>query len=299
MEILNISEKKFNTLKPFELEKNIFNGEAKLFVYEEKNKWDKQQYILKKLYNDFGTVFSNKLYTVNELIDKKRFIDIDELVMPDRIVTIDSKVVGFIMPLIENINFKTMLDSIEFSNEQKIAYFKEIGEILEKMRKVREYTSVHEFYLNDIHENNFILNKETGKINAVDLDSCKIGHNLPFVSKYLSPFSPINEFSKYRKVTSGLSVGGCILPDQNTDIFCYVITILNYLVGRNINNFKMVEFFDYLTYLHTLGVSYELIDKFALIFSNKENENPYEYLDELVNVIGKSHYNVYKLTKKK
>lgn len=61
----------------------------------------------------------------------------------------------------------------------------------------------------------------------------------------------------------------------------------------------MDEFYDYLSYLHSLGISYELIDMFALVYTEHENISPYEYLDELSSVVGRSHYNVYKMLKKK
>lgn len=299
MRMMNMSEKRFDNLEPLILPNHVYNTEAKLFVLEEKNKWKKRKYVLKKLFNDSGRLFSNKLYTINELIDKSDEISIPELVLPDRLVSIYGNIVGFTMPYIENINLQTILNSYEYSNEQKIGYFKEIGEILEHMKKIRDYTSVTEFYLNDLHENNFILNKETGKINVVDLDSCKIGFNSAFAARYLNSKSPVNVVSKYRKVSSAIYNDYRILPDENTDLYCYIIIILNYLYGGNVSDLSMPEFYGYLSYLHELGVSYELIDKIALVYTEKDNENIYPYLDEFVGVIGRSHHNVYKLVRKK
>jgi len=298
MRVMNISEKKFDSLKPLELQNDIFNTESELYIIEDKNKWAKRQSVLKKLYINSGTVFSNKLYTVNELIDNKDKINIDELVMPEYIVTIYGKIVGFTVPYVDNINFKHVLDSMEFTNSQKIDYFKQIGQILHEMANVREYTPVKDFYLNDLHENNLIYNKKTGKINVVDLDSCKIGDNFPFVSKYLSPLSPINGVNKYKKLNINY-IGGFFIPNENTDLFCYIVMILNYLYGGRITSLSIEEYYDYLTYLRSIGVSYELVDKFSLIYTEKNNENIYEYLDELVNVIGRSNQHVYEYVKKK
>lgn len=297
MKVLNMSEKKFSELEHYELEDSIFNTEAKMLIYESKNKWLKKKYILKKLYNDSGTVFSNKLYTVNELSDNKDLINIDELILPERLVSIHGDIVGFLMPFIENINFKTVMDSNDFSIEQKIDFLKEIGEILEKMKKVRMYTRISDFYLNDIHENNFILNKETGKINVVDLDSCKINNNLVFASRYLSSFNCIDNVSKYRKIDDNISVGGMYYVDENTEYYCYIIMILNYLYGSKITELNIAEFYNYLSYLHDIGGSYELLDMFSYIYMEKDNINPYEYLDELKYIAGRSRHNVYKLRK--
>lgn len=299
MRVMNISEKRFKELVPLELPEDIYNMESDLYIIEEKTKWLKRKYILKKFCNDVDTVFSNKLYTINELIGKKDEIGIEELIMPEKLISVYGKIVGYTMPLIDNINFKHVLTSIKFSNEQKIAYFKEIGEILNKMKKVRQYTSITDFYLNDLHENNFILNKNTGRINVVDMDSCKINGNSTFISRYLFPFSPISDVSKYVQLEQIQSVGGVYKIDENTDLFCYIVMILNYLSGTKITSLSIDEYYDYLSYLHSIGVSYELIDMFALVYTGHDNVNPYEYLDELVNVVGRSSYKVYEYIKKK
>jgi len=299
MKVLNMSEKRFNELERFSLPNNVFNTEGQMFMLEDKKRWLKKMYLLKRLYKDRGTVFSNKLFTVSELIDKRDMIGIEELVLPEKLVAVNSEIVGFTVPFVENINFQTVLDSYEFTPEQKIKMFKEIGAILEKMREVRIYTSLNDFYLNDIHENNFILNRQTGRINVVDLDSCKINYNLTFGARYLSSFAPISSVSKYKPSSELISVGGEFTIDENTEYYCYMVMILNYMLGMRITNFNIDEFYNYLTYLHSIGVSYELLEMFELIYVEKDNVNPYEYIDELASVVGKSHYNVYKLTRKK
>lgn len=295
MKVLNMSSNSFNELKLFSLPSNVFKNEGDLFVFEENG----NKHLIKKLHKHSGTVFSNKLYTINELIDKKEQIGIKELVFPERLIAVHNKIIGFSMPLIDNINFQTILDSSEFSVEQKIKYFKEIGEILEKMRNIRENTPLEDFYLNDMHENNFILNKETGKINVVDLDSCKINSNLTFGSRYLSLFAPISNVSKYKQDDDSISIGAYFKVNQNTDYYCYTLMILNYLFGGMVIKLNIEQFYDYLSYLHSIGISNELIDVFSLIYMEKDNVNPYEYLDELVNVVDKCHCNAYRLNRKK
>ena len=293
MKITNISEKRFNSLKPFELPNNIFNTEGQMYIYTEKEKWETKEYVMKKLYRDMGTFFSNKLYTVNELIDRKEDIGIEELVMPEKLISVHGKIVGFISRKRENINFQTVLDSSEFTNSQKIEYFKEIGRILENMRNIRVYSTLTDFYLNDLHENNFILNTKTGKINVVDMDSCKINGNLPFPARYLSPISLINSVSKYKRVEENSIIGECFKIDEDTEYYCYIVMILNYLYGNRITSLSIEEYYNYLTYLHSIGVSYELIDKLALIYTEHDNINVYEYIDELSKLDGRTNYRVY------
>jgi len=75
--------------------------------------------------------------------------------------------------------------------------------------------------------------------------------------------------------------------------------ILNFIFGSNISWLSTKEFYDYLEYLKKIGVSQELIDKFAKIYLPEKNENPYEYLDELAYFYGRTHNNTYEAVKRK
>lgn len=295
MRFLDMSLEKFNDLKTLELPSDIFNNEAKMYVFDD----DGNRCLLKKLRKNVGTSFSNKLYTVNELVDGRDLINIDELVFPDKLIGVNNEIVGFSMPFIDNINFYTVLNSNEFTVKQKIDFFKEIGLILEKMKYVRDNTSLEDFYLNDIHENNFILNLQTGRINVVDLDSCKINYNLSFASRYLSFLYPINNVSKYKKSSDLFSIGGLFEVNQDTDCYCYMIMILNYLFGSRMTSLDIDEYYNYLSYLKEIGVSNEVVDMFYLIYTDKSNVNPYECLDEFVGLVDKTNYKSYRLRREK
>ena len=75
--------------------------------------------------------------------------------------------------------------------------------------------------------------------------------------------------------------------------------ILNYLYGEDISKFSLQEFYEYLEYLKTIGLSLELISYFEKIASNSQNENPYELLDNLIPYIERSNHKVYKCIKRK
>lgn len=288
MEAINISRTTFKKMKQYFLN-DIINTEGNFYFINSKDKWETKQKLLKILFNNEGEIFSNKLFTINELIDNKKLINISELVMPEKLAIINEMIVGFTMPFIDNINFNVILKDASISNKQKLEYFKQIGLILDEMKKVRENTKLSDFYLNDIHEANFILNLDTQKINVVDMDSCKINGNKPFVAKYLNPFSQINNFpNKYKKDS------GNIVATQNTDLYCYIVMILNFLYKGNITELSISEFYLYLDYLRTLGTSYELLDKFSKIYGYTDNQNVAEYLD-LINddIIHKSRKSVF------
>lgn len=295
MKVIDMSMKKFDKLKEYELPNCVLNTESKLFIIDEKNKWERYRLLVKKLYNDSGLKFSNKLYTVNELYDNRDVINMDELIIPEYLYSVHGNIVGFASRFIENINFKELLMSDEFSDLEKVNYLKEIGNIIEKMGNIRKYTGVKDFYLNDLHESNFILNRNTKRINVVDMDSCKINGNKAFASKFLTPVSKIYDVNKYEKEES--VCGGVYKVSDNTEYYCYVMMILNYIANYRVNGLSIDEFYYYMEYLHKIGLSYELVDMFSLVYMEKDNVNPYLYLDELVGVVGKSDYKVYKKSK--
>ena len=323
METINITRKRFESLKQYELPNYVYNTEGTLYVLPLKNRWSTQIKLLKRLYLNSGAIFGNKLQTINSLIDNKNEIDIEEIVFPEKIATVGSEIVGFIMPLINSINLKTALMDDHISNERKIKYLKQIGNILEKMKLVREYTSINEFYLNDLHESNFIVTTDTDDVRVIDVDSCKINGNQIFTSKYLSSKSFINQIYKYQKNNafsypyayseSGIkyrkysgtyykystNIEGSFIPDENTDLYCYIIVILNFLYGEDTSRFTFEEFYDYLSYLDKIGVSKEFIDIAEKLVDGSPNENPYLLLDSLIPFIGRSNHYTYKYIMKK
>ena len=64
-------------------------------------------------------------------------------------------------------NNKLLVDNISV---KKIYYLKKIGELLHQLEQIRKYTPFNDFYLNDIHESNFIVNPYKKTITAVVFD---------------------------------------------------------------------------------------------------------------------------------
>ena len=229
MQTLSISKKRFASLEKYKLPNYIINSEANLYILPEKSKWETKLKILKSLYFPSGDSFGHKLYTINTLIDNNKTINIPEIVFPEKIAIVNAEIIGFTMPLVKSINLLEALKSNELSNEQKITYLKEIGQLLEKMKKVRTYTDINDFYLNDLHEGNFIIDSSDNHVKIVDIDSCKINNNYIFSSKYLSRRSMINFIPKYHRHNPQSLGEGSFIPDENTDLYCYIIIILNFL----------------------------------------------------------------------
>ena len=298
MKVVNISKKRFENLERYQLPDSVFNSEAQMYVLPIKNRWEIVNKLLKRLYVTSGPLFGNKLQTLNSLIDLQDDIDIPEIVFPQRLAVVNCEVVGYVMELVDSINIEVALRSENISSMDKIRYLRQVGEILEKMRKVRKYTDIKDFYLNDIHENNFVIDRNTDSVRVVDIDSCKINGNYTFGSRYLSPMSIIANNPKYKREENGIC-GGFIKPSEDSELYCYIIMILNTLYGGGFNRLSLEEFNKYLEYLYSICVDLELINIFEEIVSNQHNQNPYELLDSLVPIVGRSNKNVYNYVRKK
>lgn len=298
MKTINISNKTLRKLDAYEI-REINNIEAKLYLLPEKDKWHKKMNLVKIFYNTSGSTFSNKMYTINELIENSETINIEEISMPKKLVIINGEVSGYTQSFIENRNFKLILDDPNVSWIEKKNMFKQIGEILDRMKKIRENTNVKDFFLNDMHEANFILNTETQKINVVDIDSCKINGNRPFASKYLTPFSNISTMPFKYIQNHDINFNGYVVANENSDYYCYVIMVLNFLYGENISGMKTPEFYLYLNYLRSIGLSYKLLDRISKIYEYGDNENIKDYLDYITgDIIHKSKKKCFELRSK-
>lgn len=293
MQTISISNKKFKELQELFLTSSISNTEGKIFLIKDKNNWNTNYKVLKRFYDNESPLFGNKLLTINILENSK--IDIDELVMPEKLVINNGKLIGYTMEYIDGINLKELFDDIKYDRLEMIKHLKEIGNILDKIRKLNNYNKNINFYLNDIHEANFILDK-SGHIKVVDIDSCKIGNNIPVVAKYLTPFSPIDELPEKYKRCNDTKIG-YIAPDFNSDLYCYNLMILNYLYKDNIQKLDIAEFYSYLNYLNNIGFPYELLDCFSTLYEYTDNTNPMELLDLIPNDMGRAHHKVYGLVK--
>ena len=129
MNIMNMSKYDLKKIKKFSLARGLINTEAELFILKVKNDWNIEYKMLKVFYNNSGSNFSNKLFTINELIDKKEIINMNELVIPEKILIINDEVKGFSMPYIKSVSFETVLNDFKIDNLNKIEYFKQISNI--------------------------------------------------------------------------------------------------------------------------------------------------------------------------
>lgn len=276
MQIINMSKTKLNSLEPLILPKNVTSTECELFKYPYYGK----EKLLKKLHRTDGIIFANKLYTIEALNANKDSMP-SNFVLPESLVSINKKIEAFTMKYIKGINLSVILNNPDITYEEKIHYLKSIGRILEQMQNIRKYTNLNNFYLGDIHEDNFLVERDKQEIYIVDLDSCKIAGNKSFPGRYLTNSSLIKyNNTKYQTLSQTDDLADYKI-DENTDIYCYIIMILNYLYDGRVDRLSLDKFYDFINYLEDIKVNIELVECFNKIVVGGNNINPCNYLDTL------------------
>lgn len=271
-----MSKTKLNSLEPLILPKDVTSTECELFKY---NYYGKEK-LLKKLYRTNGIIFANKLYTIEALNSNKDNIP-SNFIVPEVLVSINKQIEAFTMKYIKGTNLSIILNEPTITYEEKINYLKSIGNILEQMKNIRKYTELKDFYIGDIHEDNFLVDTEKQEIFVADLDSCKIADNKSFPGRYLTTTSLLryNEI-KYLLLDEPDRIADYKVTEE-TDIYCYIIMILNYLYDGRVDRLSIEEFYRFINYLDDIEVNKELIESFEKIVVGTPNVNPVNYLDTL------------------
>lgn len=297
MIIKNFSKKEFDGMEKLSTGKTI-STEAELYLLLQKENWRKKYKLFKKFYNTSGVIFSNKISTINTLIDFKNDINdyINELTIPESFVSINSKVQGYIMDYINGNNLSKLLYNSKISLKEKIEYLKQVGLVLKKMRTLRNIEDVEDFFLGDLHEDNIIVD-EYGKIHIIDMDSCKIGGNLPSPSLYMSRLKRKKCFNNKYKFNDYCTE--IINPNEDTDNYCFAMMLLNTLYQDNIASLSLEEFYNYLDYLDYIGIDKNLINIFSNLYTNKKNYNCVDFIDSIDDKAYRASKKVYQINKEK
>ena len=300
MNIINISEKKFESLKLLDLGSGVINTEADLYEIYYKGK----KRVFKKLHLLNGAVFANKLYTLEMLDHNKEYLP-ENFVIPNYLGVVNGKIVGCAEDYIDGINLERVLNDISVESKVQLKYLKKIGDILEQLKYIRQDSPLKSIFLNDLHAGNFVVIHDD--LMVVDLDSSKICDNKPFPSRYLLPNTLLNNSNKYLifeenfknyKGNEYVKDLGYIDANEDSDLYCYIITILNYLYKGNVHRMGISEFYEYLNYLNDIGIDENLLSIFERIILNCSNKNPKEYIESLTTTqIGRANNKVYKKVK--
>lgn len=294
MEYINLSSRQIKRLAKLQLGKNVFATEATEYFYVDQSNKKPEMKVFKYFDDDMGKDKLERLIRY----DRNRIIlndAVNEFVLPEKIVKTDDINVGFTMPYIENTNLADFLQFKDVTNKTKLNYLKKIGEILNKLDSLRKYNlDFNKFALGDLHEGNFIIDNN-GDIKVIDLDSAYFGldNELPACGKYLFTNWNLEIDVLQNKYQYTGQYYDLVVPDKNTDIYCYYMMILNFLYKGDVCNLSLEEYYDYLYYLEKIGISKEFTEGCRRIYYNADNINPSDYVNSLERYVNKSNKMVY------
>lgn len=274
MKNIVLSKRGFENLEPLVLSRKVFNTESKIFKFRNAG----QDKVFKSLFYTEGPSFANKLYTVEMLSSSQKNLP-NSFLVPDSLITVGGKIKGFSVPYMEGKNLEEVLHDKSISLEEKKYYLFKVGEILNQMKAIREYSDLNDIYLCDLHASNFVVNTDNKEVGVVDLDSCKIKKNRSSISLFLNPLALLNNVKGKYNIIGEEAYMGYVEADENSDLYCYTMMLLSFLYGsREINSMDLSDYYRYVEYLSEIGLNEELVNSFLNLVSNKNNSNPYNLI---------------------
>ncbi len=218
---------------------------------------------------------------INKILFLNRYKNLmpSNFVIPEFLVLLDNKDLYMAMNYVNGNNLGDVLKDKNINICDKKKYLSYIGNVLEEMKCIRKNYLLNDFYLGDIHEDNFIVSND--KLYTIDLDDIKIDSISPIAS-YLQVGSLFSYFHTDKYIIEDYNPYFVKYKvDYNTDMYCYIMVILNFLYGDNVNNMNINDFYCYLDYLYKIGIDSSLLECFNSISSSDDNINPMNYIDSL------------------
>lgn len=279
MKIINLRMHQIRALKELEIEDGVLNTEALMLILNKRQAKSKDggRMLLKYLdAQDDEKVMARKMYTINMLNGSSSYSRIDELIIPEYVVVVDSQIVGFAMPLVENhLNLGSYINDEEISFSHKKEFLKKLGCIIDKVQRVDDESFKMQF--GDLNEYNFIIDT-SGNVKAIDLDSAYLGQDEPSnMAYYLLKNKYIKKVPDKYKTTNN----GIVIPNDNSDLYCYNMIILDALANERMFKIDISTYYMYLEYLYEIGFDIDLINCFRDIYIPKDNSNPKDLIEDI------------------
>ena len=283
MEKLVLSETEFNNLKKLPLVEGTIEKES-IMYYVPNNEEE-----IIKVYKNFDdkSYLMEKLRNTRYLLKYIKENQIQELLKPHGIAMIDKEIIGIIYPEIEAYTARFYLNLNIIPIKLKIEILRKIGLLLDKIKNTNpKYNAAFA----DVHLDNFLINdiivdkyKNITKLSIIgcDTDSMKIMDSKGTPGYYLYDGEKLSKFNKY-KIDSEKT----IIPDSNTDIYCYNMIILDYISKSNfVYCLNIDEYNRYLDYLDRLNIDTNLLLAFESVYKKDiDNISVLPFIDSLYKI---------------
>ena len=283
MKKMILTENDFNNLEKLPLVEGTIEKESTMYYVPNNEKE------IIKVYNNFDDrlYLIEKLKTTRNLLKYIKETQIQELLRPHGIAMINKKIIGTIYPEIDAYTARVYLNLNIIPIKLKIEILKKIGLLLDKIKNTNP---LYNAAFSDVHLDNFLINNiivnEYKKIVelsivACDTDSMKIMDSKGNPSYYLYDSEKLSELDKYR-----LDSENVIIPDSNTDIYCYNMIILDFISKSNFAYcLNIDEYNRYINYLDKLNINPNLLQAFASVYKKDiDNISALPYLDSLYKI---------------
>ena len=283
MKKLLLTENEFNSLKKLPLVEGTIEKESTMYYVPNNEKE------IIKVYKNFNDklYLMEKLKTTRNLLKYVKETQIQELIRPHGIALINKNVIGTIYPEIDAYTARVYLSLSIIPIKLKIEILKKIGSLLDKIKNTNPkynaaFSDVHldNFLINDIIVNKF-KNIVELSITACDTDSMKILDSKGNPSYYLYDSKKLSKLDKYKLDTENI-----IIPDSNTDIYCYNMIILDFISKSNFAYcLNIDEYYRYIDYLDKLNLNTNLLQAFESVYKKDiDNISALPYLDSLYEI---------------
>lgn len=268
MKSIYLTEEEIKKYPPFVLTKT---NEAEILNYSET-----------EIIKHFHYYNENKVYTLGQMEKYESDLKlVPELLIHKKVICDYQTIIAILLDIGYGLNLKEYAKQQNTSFNDLILTLQNIGKILEKLKYIRsEENKLTSFFIGDLQEGNILVDPKTKKIQFIDLDSCKIGNNRAFLTKYLEflktySYVKIKLQHKYPWDIYNFS------NNQNTDLYCYMVVILKLLFGIDITLLDLNEFYRQMFLLRKQGLPEPLFQIFMNLYSNVDNQNPYKLLDSI------------------
>lgn len=285
-----LTEEEFNELEDFKVESGVPNNEGTFKKIEINGQTKLIKQHIRGKHQELISYNINMFLKYKDILLKNN----PHLVLPEEEVKLENSYSNiYTLELIEGIPLQYLLrcDECNF----KIKLLQNLGSILNKFGYIPNFP--YNLYFGDLHEGNIILDTKRN-LRIVDTTSLYIENTHHFLfenpndvpeSKYLEYNKEIKKEKYHNKYKQGYLHS--IIPSKDSDIFCYIIIILNTLAQLEASMLNYNSLLNYLDYLENIGIDLNFLYSVTTLFSLSPNINPYKYISSITNEqINEAHY---------
>ena len=221
--------------------------------------------------NEYGVVskiyvgnpeFSRKnIEIIKYLLDNRSLLSDRFIAKPISIIVYKEKTIGYTMPYVSGVTLQEYLSSSFVSRESRATALCSLGKALNSLP-----SNVH---IGDLHAQNVIV-QPCEEIRVIDVD----GFYVEGLHRMTCPLDYLLEDEKEQLPAKYHTDNGEIIISSESDLLCYTLIILNYLLGNyNYLSLSKDDRVRYLRFINKRGLDKDIVLSIhSVLFSNRKNQ---------------------------